>query len=210
MKLIHYSEEPFQFEYRQYEQDIQYKPRGLWFDIEGPDVNKTWFEYDMDNWTDGIYGSERLKISSKPPRLTYQTKVSIKDGANILELKDWNDIVKLKEEFGTEYQLPADYKDRYKQAYTSWLYTEEIVDASLYPEYKTDSDTLSLPSYTLIEPTLEEEGGIDWAKVSEKYQGILVKPFHSVDLREPGFFWYRTFDCCGGCVWDLDAIEIER
>ena len=47
--------------------------------------------------------------------------------------------------------------------------------------------------------------GIDWARLAETHQGILISPYQwscRMDL-----LWYYGWDCASGCVWDADAIE---
>jgi hypothetical protein len=48
---------------------------------------------------------------------------------------------------------------------------------------------------------------IDWVKVAEKYQGIIIAPYQwdcrlSIDCS-----WYYGWDCASGCIWDLDCIK---
>lgn len=47
---------------------------------------------------------------------------------------------------------------------------------------------------------------IDWRRVSEQYQGILIAPYHFNLRMDMDFFWYYSWDCSSGCIWDLDAI----
>jgi hypothetical protein len=46
---------------------------------------------------------------------------------------------------------------------------------------------------------------IDWNKVAEEYQGIIIAPYrweHRLDM-----MWYYGWDCASGCIWDSKAIE---
>jgi hypothetical protein len=49
------------------------------------------------------------------------------------------------------------------------------------------------------------EYAIDWARVGERYQGIIIAPY--CWSRRLGLGWYYTWDCASGCVWDVAAIE---
>ena len=52
---------------------------------------------------------------------------------------------------------------------------------------------------------------IDWGKVSETYQGIIISPYQWSRRLEGGASWYYGWDCASGCVWDYAAIEkIEK
>lgn len=52
---------------------------------------------------------------------------------------------------------------------------------------------------------------IDWKRVKGRWKGIVITPYQwSVRLCED-FFWYYSWDCASGCVWDLSAIsEVGR
>lgn len=47
---------------------------------------------------------------------------------------------------------------------------------------------------------------IDWQSVSERYQGVVIAPYHFSLRLVPGFEWYYPWDVASGCIWDLDAI----
>ena len=52
---------------------------------------------------------------------------------------------------------------------------------------------------------------INWQKVSEHYDGIIITPYiwsHRMDEKTT---WYYGWDCASGCIWNKEAIErIER
>lgn len=51
-----------------------------------------------------------------------------------------------------------------------------------------------------------EDRAIDWRKVADRYDGIIIAPYsweHRLDAR-----WYYTWDCASGCIWNLDAITV--
>ena len=46
---------------------------------------------------------------------------------------------------------------------------------------------------------------VDWAKVAEDYDGIIIAPYqweHRLEI-----MWYYTWDCASGCIWNSRAIE---
>ena len=59
--------------------------------------------------------------------------------------------------------------------------------------------------YTIPEAMIMNE--VDWGHVTERYQGIIIAPYHYALRLHNDFFWYYTWDCASGCIWDLDAIE---
>lgn len=48
---------------------------------------------------------------------------------------------------------------------------------------------------------------IDWHRVAEKYQGIIITPYIWECRLDGGLFWYYSWDCESGCIWDAAAIE---
>lgn len=52
--------------------------------------------------------------------------------------------------------------------------------------------------------------GVKWANVAQQYQGIVIAPYcYSVRMDDDAF-WYYTWDCASGCIWDADAIAELR
>jgi hypothetical protein len=47
---------------------------------------------------------------------------------------------------------------------------------------------------------------IDWPRVAEHYQGILIYPY-CYRLRLSEIMWYYPWDCASGCIWDVAAIK---
>lgn len=47
---------------------------------------------------------------------------------------------------------------------------------------------------------------IDWAKVAERYYGIIIAPYQYSRRLSPETFWYYSWDCASGCIWDASAI----
>lgn len=52
--------------------------------------------------------------------------------------------------------------------------------------------------------------GIDWRKVAQEYQGIIIAPYLWERRLDGDTFWYYTWDCASGCIWDRSAIAEIR
>ena len=50
---------------------------------------------------------------------------------------------------------------------------------------------------------------ISWYRVAERYQGIVIAPY-IWSQRMGDCFWYYTWDCASGCIWDASAIAELR
>lgn len=49
---------------------------------------------------------------------------------------------------------------------------------------------------------------IDWGKVAEHYQGIIIAPYVWECRLDERTFWYYGWDCASGCIWDArNAVE---
>ena len=72
-------------------------------------------------------------------------------------------------------------------------------------ELKAFHEEYKLPLY-LGAPVLSEV--IDWARVAEKYDGIIISPYQW-ELRLSWAIWYYCWDCASGCIWNADAIELR-
>src|SRR5262245_25168 len=51
---------------------------------------------------------------------------------------------------------------------------------------------------------------IDWARVKDLYQGIVIAPYLWERRLAPHTLWYYGWDCASACVWDTAAIEEVR
>lgn len=52
---------------------------------------------------------------------------------------------------------------------------------------------------------------VNWPRMSEWHQGIIIAPYISQALRHREIGWYHTWDCASGCIWDKDAIaQVNR
>lgn len=55
---------------------------------------------------------------------------------------------------------------------------------------------------------LVEEGTplIDWRRVAESYQGIVIAPYVWARRHHLASGWYYAWDCASGCIWDSAAV----
>lgn len=48
---------------------------------------------------------------------------------------------------------------------------------------------------------------MDWPKVAQLYQGIVITPYIWRCRMAMNTFWYYPWDCASGCIWDVSAIQ---
>jgi hypothetical protein len=48
---------------------------------------------------------------------------------------------------------------------------------------------------------------IDWARVIEDHQGIILPVYPEWDNDNMIMMWTKTWDCTSGCIWDLGAVK---
>lgn len=51
---------------------------------------------------------------------------------------------------------------------------------------------------------------IDWRRVTSLYDGIVIAPYIWERRLVRRTFWYYSWDCASGCIWNLKAIEVVR
>lgn len=47
--------------------------------------------------------------------------------------------------------------------------------------------------------------GIDWPSVAQRWQGVILTPYHR-DVESMALMWAYSFDCASGCIWDPAAV----
>jgi hypothetical protein len=47
---------------------------------------------------------------------------------------------------------------------------------------------------------------IDWRRVTEIYDGILVERYFDIDDHDPDCSWFSSWSCASGCIWRSRAI----
>jgi hypothetical protein len=48
---------------------------------------------------------------------------------------------------------------------------------------------------------------IEWRKVAERFDGIIIAPYiwqRRLDLESS---WYYSWDCASGCIWNASAVR---
>lgn len=47
---------------------------------------------------------------------------------------------------------------------------------------------------------------LKWLSVAEEFKGIIIAPYQWECRMDDKVFWYYTWDCASGCIWDASAI----
>jgi hypothetical protein len=47
---------------------------------------------------------------------------------------------------------------------------------------------------------------IDWTRIVERWDGILITPYQRGARLDPRSAWYYSWDCASGCIWNRRAI----
>lgn len=81
---------------------------------------------------------------------------------------------------------------------------------------KTEEEVKNLANlYPFLRPQWQDAMGrffcrtyeIDWKKVKEEYQGIIIAPYQWPCRLANETGWYYGWDCASGCIWDLTCIK---
>jgi hypothetical protein len=48
---------------------------------------------------------------------------------------------------------------------------------------------------------------IDWPRVAQEHAGIVIAPYQWSCRLADDTFWYYSWDCASGCIWDADIID---
>ncbi len=51
---------------------------------------------------------------------------------------------------------------------------------------------------------------INWVRIGQEYQGIIIAPYCWECRLDDRTFWYYGWDCASGCIWDAKAIASFR
>ena len=46
----------------------------------------------------------------------------------------------------------------------------------------------------------------DWGAIAGQFDGIVIAPYSWEARFDPDTFWYYSWDCASGCIWNLDVI----
>jgi hypothetical protein len=55
-------------------------------------------------------------------------------------------------------------------------------------------------------PRGEQRIVIDWVKVAIEHQGLVIAPYIEEYTDYPDLFWYGSWGCASGCIWNKEAI----
>jgi hypothetical protein len=106
-----------------------------------------------------------------------------------------------------------------EQDWKSWCESEEFASDSFVNAYEI---TLSAEANVLRLRSAEElraftyiygigvraQGDrIDWQALSQSYSGIIIAPYIWECRLDHETFWYYTWDCQSGCIWDAEAVD---
>lgn len=47
---------------------------------------------------------------------------------------------------------------------------------------------------------------IDWERVAQDHDGIIISPYRRGECPENDLFWYNGWDCASGCLWHPRAV----
>jgi hypothetical protein len=59
--------------------------------------------------------------------------------------------------------------------------------------------------YRFPHPDLGRMSYIDWPRVAERFDGVIIAPYqwkHRLEL-----MWYYGWDCASGCIWNARAVS---
>lgn len=51
---------------------------------------------------------------------------------------------------------------------------------------------------------------IDWVRVADEYDGIIIAPYQWSCRLTPETSWYYSWDCASGCIWNAAAVASIR
>jgi len=51
---------------------------------------------------------------------------------------------------------------------------------------------------------------IDWRRVADDYDGIIITPYQWTVRLDLDLHWYYTWDVASACIWNVEAIESIR
>lgn len=57
-------------------------------------------------------------------------------------------------------------------------------------------------------PELPDFVSIDWERLAEEYQGIIIAPYIWERRLDGIAKWYYGWDCASGCIWDAAAVTL--
>lgn len=87
---------------------------------------------------------------------------------------------------------------------------EEILDFSTEYGTSTEADKELEELYKSIfietKPYIYQ---INWLRVQEKYDGIIIAPYQWSLRFMSQTSWYYPWDCASGCIWNIDKVSLQ-
>jgi hypothetical protein len=111
--------------------------------------------------------------------------------------------------------LSVDGPDDWKAWCESNEWRTEALEFRMAFTVSPDADVLVLTNVDELVAFADEYGviehgslhNIDWVKVAERYDGIIIAPYIWPYRLELDYIWYYGWDCASGCFWNLKMIE---
>lgn len=114
--------------------------------------------------------------------------------------------------------IPGDYNwkkwckdERYRLKHLTYSYEVIFKDDARILHLKTPEEIFSFtkeyPNKTRDWDAEWDTYALDWHRVKDKYQGIIIAPYQwgcRLCLKSS---WYYGWDCASGCIWDLTCIK---
>lgn len=102
------------------------------------------------------------------------------------------------------------FRDTSKQARTEFT----LAPGANVLHLTTTADVLAFSSRYPLPPNLYgpeqydmNAGGVDWIRVREEYNGLLITPYSWAARLDSRAAWYYGWDCASACIWHLSAIQ---
>lgn len=141
------------------------------------------------------YGPEALVFDRSR---TYEQRVHFKPRGFWVSVKgeyDWPEWAE-SEDFG----WPESFKHRYEVTVSE---TANILTLGTVAAIREFHEKYFLPA------EFRYGNHIDWTRVAEDYDGIIIAPYQWTIRTDEEMFWYYSWDVASGCIWNLDVIDIE-
>jgi len=61
-----------------------------------------------------------------------------------------------------------------------------------------------MPGHSFL--SMEPRIAIDWPRVAEAWDGIVITPYIGERRLHPDAMWYYVWDCASGCIWHPRAV----
>jgi len=151
----------------------------------------------LEHYTDQVFSFERRTYQQKPP-LGFLKPLGL--WVSVAGEDDWPSWCR-EEEFCLSSLEHLSVVTLADDANILMVSSPELLD-EFHAEYAVDDDFLRGRPWASDE---KRYWAVDWPKVAEKYDGIIIAPYHW-SRRLDGPMWFYGWDCASGCIWNLDAV----